>query len=398
MRNRLALLTAVAALAASLFALPGTDAAGPPTIVVDDDGLATPQSCNANVATPHTTIAGGVGSASANWVVKVCPGSYAMGNVVLPGIKGGLVVQGPRPQDARNRRLPDAREAVITSGQFVFAGVGQKVEGFAFTGATPIADAVGANAVRIQHNLFSGYTGTAISLDNIASGGNLIEKNRFIGLSNGASADAVEAENAGRLTIGNNGFENIDDRAVLLPTSSNVTISTNRAVNVGQFVVVDGGSNITVGSNTVTQTSAPGVPVLIPGPAVSIENSLGTVANVRVERNRMSYTVDDGIFVQQDLANPISGIVILSNTIDAPAGNGITVEGGGAGDVTVRSNSVRLAVGDGIYVGGPAVGLIIDRNRAAQSFGFDCFDGSDPTDNTWTYNAGRTRSPATICK
>ena len=400
MRSRLALLTAVAALAAALFALPGTDAAGPPTIVVDPDGKATPQSCNARTPTPHTTIQSAVAAASANWVVKVCPGTYNdIGSISLPVGKPGLAIRGPRPQDARNRRLPDTREAVITgvNSQFLLGDVGQKVEGLAFQGTLNPVVATGTDAARVAHNLFVDTNGVAVQFSGLGAGGNLIEKNRFIGRLDGSSSHAISVGGVGRVSIKSNGFEKIDDDAVFLNSASNTTVEVNRVVNIGQFVTIISGSNIRIASNTLLQTSDPNVPVLVAGPWIQVTNS-GPTSNVTIDRNRMAYPVSDGITVSEGGANSLTGIVILSNSIDNAAGAGISVLADEIGAVALRSNVTRRVIGNGINVGAAASGNTLDRNVATGSFGFDCYDGAAPGANTWTNNRGRTRSPATICR
>lgn len=119
----------VVALISTMAFMVNTAAAASATLVVDDDGKATPHNCNSSNATPHSTITSAVGAASAGDTVKVCPGAYAE-NVV---IDKALSLKGAREGDSvRFREFGHSSESTIT-GLVTIQAANVKFEGFSLT-------------------------------------------------------------------------------------------------------------------------------------------------------------------------------------------------------------------------------------------------------------------------
>ena len=373
--------------------LTGTDAAPTPTAVVDDDGFASASNCNANTAA-HSTVATAVAAADDNWVVKICPGSYSLGGgVTIPADKPGIVVRGPRLTDGKSRRLPNATEAVINTGRFDVQATGVRIEGLAFTTTGGIS-APTTDGFQVRNNLFWYFFGDPLTAGTLGAGSNVIERNRFVGRPDAGSNYAINYSNAGRLTVSRNTFDNLDSAAVVFTgITNNVTIEHNIATNVANVVWTSSGNDIAIRSNTIGRRPDPSAPAPMPFPSIRVAMG-GAFSGVVIERNRVSRSPQDAIIIEGDGSN----IAIRHNVVEFPVRDGILIDVQPAAGVSASSNTVRNAGRDGFSVRAGSVGDTFDRNQVVRSTGFDCLDGSDPTDNTWTSNRGANAAPDTICR
>ena len=133
------------------------------TLVVDDDGMGTAADCDA--ADPcYSTIAAAVAAASPGDNIMVCPGTYAPftlnKNVALLGAQAGV--------DACGRV---ASESVISGAgillTLVTGSADAVIDGFTFSGGTRgIESSSGPiNGLQILNNRFTGFTGSAVFLN-----------------------------------------------------------------------------------------------------------------------------------------------------------------------------------------------------------------------------------------
>jgi hypothetical protein len=99
------------------------------TVVVDEDGHATKNSCDSTTVTPYSTVGSAITAAAAGDIIKVCPGSYDEDVVVdkgvtLRGAKAGVPVG--------SRTFGSGNESMVT-GLVTVQSPDVTVEGFSLT-------------------------------------------------------------------------------------------------------------------------------------------------------------------------------------------------------------------------------------------------------------------------
>ncbi len=363
-----------------------TAAAGPATLVVDDDGA---QCSEAG----YTSIQAAVAAAAEGVTISVCPGFY---NETVT-VDKTLTLRGAGGAPAGRSGDP-AREAVVTgSGLWTFALLADNIvlEGFTIRGFA------GGPGIYTSPN-FSGYL---IS-------GNLIEDNVFgLYLNSGGTTESVVRDNVFRannrpgsasgdgiysdqglhnVTIERNVFTGHQSAAMVFAGTgqSDLRIRHNRLVDDNSIVVFNA-TGVEIAQNASLRPEGTGI--LIGGGVNG-----ATVAHNRVEEGDFR-----GIRVVDFLGTgPNAAVVIAHNVVRGNGTQGIELS-----DVTgsrVERNHVLANLGDGIRLTATASGNVVEGNHMRANGEFDAHDlstgtGTAGTANTWIRNHCETDSPDGLC-
>ena len=377
------------------------------TVVVDDDGQATPTSCGASAAT-HDTIQEGVDAAVDGDTVKVCPGLYEENvnvaeSLIIKGAKAGV--------DGKTRTVNPANESVVHSVDpnlpiFMLQADGIVLNGFLVEGNT--------NNAGIQTSpTFSGYQLlNNVVRDNVFgiylhSGGptntlvrrNLLDNNNQPGAASGNGI--YSDQGALNISIVANRTEDQTNAGILFATAGTqqegLVIQNNRSLNDNTFIALFNTQNAHVvanRSNDNIDTDDFGSTIFVGGDSDAVV----------IQRNVLSNPGFAGIAVRDTLQvfSGAANVSILGNTVTGAEGAGIDVTADDFAAVTARNNTLTNNSGDGILFGAATNGNQIRFNTATGNLPFDCEDqstgsGTSGTANTWAGNNGNTDSPDGIC-
>jgi hypothetical protein len=205
------------------------------TLVVDDDGMATPADCDSASATPYTTIQDAIAAATDGDTIVVCPGAYGGGisvdkAVTLQGVGSPGIGCGPN---------------VSPFGMSVNAAA--TIEGFSFDGGGACDLGIVVNtpgSVTIADNTISGYFD---GIQAIVGGG-------MIGPDNQVFATEFGIHVGGTATIDDN-YVGGPSTADILVGGTNVQVTNNQlnGVSLGIGVrVAFGSTGTSITGNTIT--------------------------------------------------------------------------------------------------------------------------------------------------
>src|SRR3989441_3654781 len=284
---------------------------GDPTLVVDDDGLASATDCNDLFTTAFMTISAAVAAANPGDVIKVCPGVYAeqvfigfnannvaLNNLTLLGAKAGV--------DARTRAFVLTDESIIDhpcgpvqiaadnvtldgftvqgsstftdppcgggvfiggiwtaeSGTLLHSGhkirnniVQNNIEGIALNSTCTIPTVVQFNLIQNNNNPPPSPVlgnGTGIFSQDLCN--TTIDGNKFSGHLNSSVSVFPRASSARNLDITNNELVGGTSEGIAFSFVSTGTISGNVSIgstNSGTVRLLGGNENITINSNTL---------------------------------------------------------------------------------------------------------------------------------------------------
>src|SRR3989449_852746 len=344
-------------------------------IIVDDDGLDCPNF-------DYATIQAAVDAAVPGDKIKVCRGTY-MEQVTIPAGKDGLTLFAEA-----------AFHAVIKAPPFM-------------TGPMAIVRVNGAQNVTIRHFTI---TGPGVGECNSIRYG-------------------VFVDGGGSALITDNHITEIHD----IPLPPRVVVSgcqNGHGVAVGRMFAPDGpttGSAIVV-HNLIDKYQKGGVlvdnagssaevaynEVVGIGPTSDIAQNgivVARAAQADVHHNKVSqnvYSPDTfdatGIFL---FCDPV--VVACAGTMGATGGsrvhhNDVFLNEVGiapwfvAGTVEISYNNSRNNLSDGIHAYPPTSGNLIAHNKAFQNGMLDCVDDTNPTQNNWLKDLGRTENQTGLCK
>jgi parallel beta helix pectate lyase-like protein len=389
----------------------GTPVRAQTTVVVDDDGFATPTNCGANVAT-HATIQGGVDAASAGDTVRVCPGTYTE-NV---DVAKTLNIRGARAGvDARSRT--PVNESVVhaantTLPTFMLRADGIVLNGFLVegnTGNAGIQTSPGFSGYQLLNNIVrdnvfgiylhsSGVTTTVVRRS-------LLHDNNAPGAASGNGI--YSDQGAVGITIAANRFEDHANAGVIFANAGvvqqQIVIRNNRSLNDNTFVALFDVQQAQVVANRFNDTDDSddfGSTIFVGG----------DTDGILVQNNVLRNPGFAGIAVRDTLGVVgAMNVRLLGNTVTGAEGSGIDVTAAGTAAVTVRNNTLNNnGVGspgdhrDGIRFGPDTDGNQIRVNTATGNAEFDCHDestgtGTAGTANIWANNDGGTDQPTGIC-
>jgi nitrous oxidase accessory protein NosD len=388
------------------------------TVVVDDDGMATPTNCGASAVT-HDKIQEGVDAAAAGDTVKVCPGLYTENvnvakTLIIRGAKAGV--------DAKTRTINPANESVVHSANpdlpiFMLQADGIVLNGFLVEGNT--------NNAGIQTSpTFSGYQLlNNVVRDNVfgiylhGSGAattvvrrNLLDNNNRPGAASGNGI--YSDQGALGISIVANRTEDQTNAGILFASAAtpqeSILIQNNRSLNDNTFVALFNTQNATVVANRSNDTIDAGDF----GSTIFVGGDSGAIV---IQRNVLTNPGFAGIAVRDTLEVNVgaANVSILGNRVTGAEGSGIDVTANDFAAVTVRNNTLTNNGvggfdgtggdhGDGIRLGPLTNGNQIRFNTATGNFEFDCHDestgaGTSGTANTWAGNNGNTDQPNGIC-
>jgi nitrous oxidase accessory protein NosD len=323
-------------------------------LIVDDNGLDCPNF-------QYMTIQAAVTAANPGDTIKVCAGTY-LEQVTIPVGKDGLTLFS----------APDL-QAIIKAP---------------LTMADPkaIVRVNGARDVTIRHFTITG-PGDALC-DSIRWG--------------------VRVDNGGSALITDNHITEIHDTpfsgcqngiGVLIGRNLEGTTGSGTVVHnlidkyqKGGVVVDKSGSSAEVAYNEVV--GAGPTPVIAQNGIAVSRGAQGDVHHNKVSQN--VYTGPDFV---------ATGILPFSNPIARVHHNDVFLNDVGiapfvvaAGTVEVSYNNARNNVDDGIHAYAPTSGNLIAYNKAFENGMNDCADDTNPTQNQWVKDLGRTESQDGLCK
>lgn len=359
----------------------GTATASAATRAVDDDGQATPRSCNAaDPASP--TVQGAIDASAAGDVIVVCPGTYAE-QVTVPADKDRLSLI------SRERRA-----AVIKAPPI-------------YTGSVDLVRVAGAENVS-----FASFTITGPQPDTAYCNAQLVSNVRIMG---GGSANLVDNRitqarpTAPALRGCQNGF------GVQIGRTAEGDTGTGRLYyneiddyNKGGVYVDNAGSSLIAVGNTVRGPDQSDAPV---GVAFAATNGvqISRNADAFVERNRVVDNVFPGFAGVE--AGQASGFILFDNTDsdirlrENVVQNNDTNLGLFNSDGGVFEDNLILdaVVYDGIYADADSAGNRFEDNTAFRNAEHDCHDdstgrGTAGTANVWRDNRGATQNRPRLCR
>jgi hypothetical protein len=339
------------------------------TVVVDDDGHATPSNCN-SAALAYSTIQAAVLAAAASTKIKVCPGTYpeqvtvSTNQITIQSaqVANKAVIQAPDPFLAPGAIVlftggstGGVLKNVKVTGTFNTDGCGPSMYGVRIDGSAQAA---------IQGNTITEIRSTDTGLRGCQAG---------VAIQVGRDFESQ----AGTATITGN------------------TIDTYQK----NGITIDGpGSSATVTGNSVTGNAPDGTITAQNGIQIS-RSAIAKVKTNNVSQNIYTGGSGDnatGILVYQ----AAGGTTVNGNTVNLNDDNislyttiGATVKG---------NNSTNAVVYDGLFAAADSSNNKFLSNTASGNFEFDCNDLSTGpktagTANTWKFNTGTTSNPIGIC-
>lgn len=216
------------------------------------------QGITLNVPGDHGTIQEAITAAVAGDTIEVGPGTYSES----PVIDKSLTLRGPNHGNSPNSgvRVP---EAVVTGSLGFSSEISAAivVEGFQFTGGTPLADwgvsGTAHHEIVFQKNLVDGGSAQLSIFTNSTTNTTtaLVDDNRFLGM----AENAMQLGGIGTIeaTITNNVIDGTVYAGINTDGLSNSIISGNIISNTTQQGIQVAGvaSNVTVSGNTITNAN-----------------------------------------------------------------------------------------------------------------------------------------------
>ena len=428
----------LAAIAIGLLAAAvGPAAAGPRTLVVDDDKQQCPEA-------QYTSITAAITAAAQGDKIKVCPGLY---NETVVVDKAGLSLQGStngsttkpcmRGDDAAN----PTQDSVV-NGAVRLEANGVSLDSFTVQGAPVVPLVLGPAGINTSPS-FSGYMISRNVVQNNPAGINLksngvdptlvdhncirrnnvgedadntvplgifaeqgllsnarIEANTLTGhdfasmfLGYGLTAFPVITAPDTKLTILDNLSVDDGDGGILLSNVSGVEVSHNKVVRTGNAIAAfSPASNVAIDYNDVEDSRFTGI--LISGNAFGCCFFPTGPTNITVAHNHVSRA--GTLFPQDGIAlNRTSSDTILDNLVEGSSRDGIGVRN--STTTVVSGNHADENARDGIRNRGTSSGNTFQENHMSGNAEHDAHDENRAA-NTWTGNHCETDFPAgTIC-
>jgi len=356
------------------------------TIMVDSDGLASPNNCN-GTQPAATTIQQGVNQAAPGDTVQVCaePAPYAGATVNTPDVS--LV-------GVNNPVVSNPAGTAIT-----LAADNTKISGFqvtdSLTGIT--TDPTHSGYVISKNDINNNGIGIFLGSNGVNTTSvtrNQITDNNGPGAASGTGIYSdVPLHNAviSFNTFNNNDNEQINITPNIATPDTGITIQHNTFTGGDNSDIAfcpgcaSGVNDSRILNNRITDPANPAG-----GSSIFIG---GASTNDTLQRNQITNSNFSGIAIR----DTAQGINIVSNKITGPLGNGIDVSSTANNAVNATSNRITNAGIDGIVLAGGTSGNKLTSNHAKGSASFNCEDGSSPLANTWNNDHFAPSNPPGIC-
>jgi hypothetical protein len=344
-------------------------AARGPTIVVDDDGHATPRNCDAS-SLAYSSIQAAVDFAPAGTTIKVCPGTYAEQVTVQTS---GLKLVSSQAEQAVIQ-APASMSAPYAIVRVTGGATGVSLKGFTVTGPFP-------------DELFCGGEAWGVRVDGAAQA--TIQSNHITQIES-TSTDLRGCQEGVGVDVGRDAESEFG--------TATITGNTIDQYQKNGMLIDGAGSVATVTGNTVVGDATNGAITAQNGIQVS-RQALGKVKSNDVSENIYTGGSGDnatGILVYQ--ANSDSAF-----TGNTPHHNDDNLSLYATLSTLVKGNtSTDAVVYNGLYADPDSRNNTFTSNTATGNASFDCEDDStgnktSGTANKWTGNVGNTSSPAGLC-
>jgi nitrous oxidase accessory protein NosD len=346
------------------------------TLVVDDDGAECP---SAGYASIDTAIA----AASPGDTILVCPGTYPATTVDKRVSLVGYTQQLTKLSTCASRIANPADQttkSTIVAGFSITADF-VSIRAFTLTGAANGVLVPGnVNRATVTRNVIQDNAiGVNLNGTHSAVDHNCLRENTATG---SASGTGIYSDQGLKST-------SIDQNVFVGNTSAAITLLD--APGMGSLDAVSVTGNVSSGD----------------GDLISIAGS----THSKISRNTSTGAIGSAIYLQAGALpnSPNSLLEISNNTLTLGNDEGIFADDDSLQNSTIKNNTATMNQTSGFHIAtgtGANGGNTISKNDFrgnVNTSGYDCWDqtsgsGTAGTDNAWSRDKGKTRSPTGICK
>jgi hypothetical protein len=378
--------------------------------------------------TTYATIQLAVAASAPGDIIVVGPGTFAS-VTIPPGLDGLTLLGAQAGHDARHERDDPSKESIVDatgvtpSSAIIVESKNVIVDGFTAQGGTNLTP---GNATGIDLKGMAGVpqglpagtdasggkvlndilqdNGTGVSLNSEGFGiiSNVVVEHNLFRHNNGgtmSNGDGIFTSAMQNVVITENKFSENKTSALGINNSTNVTMTYNKSVNDGSFVVFTGTTNSVFSDNEGKHFGHKGT---LPGAgdaavAIGPGNSFLVINNNELDEGEGF--ISRGIAVTSIFGTGTDmNLTIGYNEVEHFPASGITA------DATMTLTNARFLGNDSNHNGADGIFLaigsstnLLTQNEAHGNKVFDCHDSTTGPMNIWFRNTGDTSSPPGLC-